>query len=344
MKILVTGAAGFLGQRIAHSLLRDGARHVRLHFRNAAPPGLMVRMQAEHRQAQIEAVCANLVGSVDLTPLVDGIACIVHAAAGMRGAPADLFANTVVGTRNLLEAAARCGVRRVVLVSSLSVYRSAPLTRGSTLDESTPIEPVGDSRGPYGYAKVRQEQLFEAYRQRHGFESVILRPGVIYGPGGGALSPRVGIQAMGLFFSLGGRALLPLTHVDNCADAVALAALKAEAGSVFNVVDDNLPTCSQVLRRYRREVQPLRTLRLPYPLLLAAARWLERYHRRSKGQLPAVFTPYVVRSMYRPLRYGNAALKRLGWQPRIAIEQGLSATFAHLKAQALAQTSAPQRR
>jgi nucleoside-diphosphate-sugar epimerase len=340
MKILVTGAAGFLGQRIAHSLLRLGAGPVRLHFRHAVPDALMARLRSEHREAQVEAVCANLAGSGDLTPLVDGIDCIVHAAAGMRGAPADLFANTVVGTRNLLEAAGRRGVRRVVLVSSFSVYRSEPLKRGSTLDEATPTEPIGDTKGPYGYAKVRQEQLFDAYRQRFGFEPVILRPGVIYGPGAGALSPRVGIHAMGLFFSLGGRALLPLTHVDNCADAVALAALKADPGSVFNVVDDDLPTCSQVLRRYHREVQPLRTLRLPYPLLLAASRWLEGYHRRSKGQLPAVFTPCMVRSMYRPLRYSNAALKRLGWQPRIATEEGLSTTFLHLKAQALA----PQRR
>ena len=341
MKILVTGAGGFLGQRIADSLLRRGAGHLRLHFRNAAPAVLMERLRTGHPPAQIEAVCANLTGAGDLMPLVDGIDCVVHAAAGMRGAPADLFANTVVGTRNLLEAAGRSGVRRVVLVSSFAVYRSEPLRRGSTLDESTPTEPVGDSKGPYGHAKVRQEQLFEAYQQRFGFESVILRPGVIYGPGGGALSPRVGIRAMGLFFSLGGRALLPLTYVDNCADAVALAALKAGAGSVFNVVDDDLPTCSQFLRRYRREVQPLRTLRLPYALLLAASRWLERYHRRSKGQLPAVFTPCVVRSMYRPLRYSNAAMKRLGWRPRIATEQGLSATFAHLKAQA---AGAPQRR
>jgi nucleoside-diphosphate-sugar epimerase len=120
--------------------------------------------------------------------------------------------------------------------------------------------------------------------------------------------------------------------VDNCADAVALAALKAAPGSVFNVVDDDLPTCRAVLRRYRREVQPLRTLRLPYPLLLAAAGWLERYHRRSLGQLPAVLTPCIVRSMYRPLRYGNEPLKRLGWQPRVSIERGLSETFAALKA------------
>lgn len=335
MNVLVTGAGGFLGQRIAGSLLRQGAHGVRLHGRHATPAAAAqaAALQAAHPQAQVDSVFANLAGTRDLAPLVAGIDCVVHAAAGLRGAPADLFANTVVGTRNLLQAAGCAGVRRVVLVSSFAVYRSELLPRGSLLDESAPIEPVGAAKGAYAHAKVRQEQLHDEARRRFGFESVVLRPGVVFGPGGGALSPRVGIQALGLFFALGGRALLPLTQVDNCADAVALAALRAASGSVFNVVDDHLPTCRHYLARYRREVRPLRTLHVPYPLLLAGAAALQRYHRRSLGQLPAVFTPCVVRAMHRPLRYGNAALKQLGWQPSIGMDEALAAAFAHWRAQ-----------
>jgi nucleoside-diphosphate-sugar epimerase len=266
-----------------------------------------------------------------LPPLVLGVDCIVHAAAGMRGAAADMFANTVVATRNLLDAATAQNVRRIVLISSFSVYHAETLAPQALLDESTPLEAVGAERGAYGYAKTRQEHLFRDYQKRFGFESVVLRPGVIYGPGGGALSSRVGIKAMGFFFSLGGSSLLPLTYVDNCADAVAQAALKATPGSAFNVVDEDLPTCNAYLKAYQRGVQKMRCLPVPRWAFLWGAKLLVNYHRKSKGQLPAVFTPYVVNSMYRPLRYTNAALKAIGWKQRVSTAEGLQTTFRYLR-------------
>jgi nucleoside-diphosphate-sugar epimerase len=245
----------------------------------------------------------------------------------MKGAVADMFANTVLTSRNLLEAAAAQKVRRIVLISSFSVYDAAFLKKGQVLSESVPIEKVGVDRGAYGYAKTRQEHLFNQFQREHGFESVILRPGVIYGPGGGALSSRVGIRAMGFFFALGGGALLPLTYVDNCADAVAKAALNAPAGSAFNVVDDDLPTCRTYLKRYCQDVEPMRCIRVPFWALRLGAKFLVWYHKRSKGQLPAVFTPYVVDSMYRPLRYGNAALKAIGWTQRVSTPDAMERSF-----------------
>jgi nucleoside-diphosphate-sugar epimerase len=168
---------------------------------------------------------------------------------------------------------------------------------------------------------------------RHGFETVILRPGVIYGPGGSAFSSRVGIKAMGLFFSLGGDATLPLTYVDNCADAVVQAALRAPTGSVFNVVDDDLPSCRQYLQAYKKMVRPLRTVPVPYWAFLLGSRFLERYHRSSNGQLPAVFTPYVVRSMYRPLKYSNAPLLAIGWRQVVPTAAGMERTFRWFREQ-----------
>jgi nucleoside-diphosphate-sugar epimerase len=331
MKILLTGAGGFLGKRIANSLLAHGANDLRLHFRQQPPCGLIEGLRERYPRAKIEWAGANLLRRGALAELVDGVECVIHAAAGMRGATADMFANTVVGTRNLLEAAGARGTRRIVLISSFSVYRTEQLGKGAVHDESLPLESVGVEKGPYGYAKTRREQLFNELQRRFGFESVVLRPGVIYGPGGGAISPRVGINALGFFFSLGGSALLPLTYVDNCADAVAIAALKAPAGSAFNVVDDAVPSCGKYLADYRRLVTRLRTIRVPYWALLLGSHVLVWYNRVSKGQLPAVFTPYVVRSMYRPLRYQNAALHGIGWEQRVPTSDGLTRTFAYLR-------------
>lgn len=330
MKVLVTGAGGFLGKRIADSLLRTGVTDLRVHFRREAPSGFIEDLKARHPGANIEVAAANLLTRGAAETLVERVDCVVHAAAAMRGSAADMFANTVLGTRNLLDAVAATGVRRVVLISSFAVYRTEALEVDALHDESVPIEAVGVDKGPYAYAKTRQEKMFDEYRSRCGFESVVLRPGVIYGPGGGAFSSRVGIRALGLFFSLGGRATLPLTYVDNCADAVAQAAVNAAAGSVFNVVDDDLPTCRAYLQAYRRSVERLRVLPIPFWAFLLGSRALVRYNRRSMGQLPAVFTPYVVNSMYRPLRYTNAALKAIGWRQRVPTAEGLEATFLWL--------------
>lgn len=331
MKVLITGAGGFLGKRIAHSLLNQGCEALRLHFRQNPPAGMIERLRQDFPQAQIETAQANLLARDSLPALVSGVDCIVHAAAGMKGAAADMFANTVVATRNLLDAATAQGIQRLVLISSFSVYHAETLAPHATLDERTPIEKVGVERGSYGYAKTRQEHMFLDYQKRFGFESVILRPGVIYGPGGGAMSSRVGLNALGFFFSLGNGALLPLTYVDNCADAVAQAALKAPAGSAFNVVDDDLPTCNEYLRDYRQRVQKLRRIPVPFWAFLWGSKVLVNYHRKSKGQMPAVFTPYVVNSMYRPLRYTNAALKAIGWRQRVSTADGLTTTFQALR-------------
>jgi nucleoside-diphosphate-sugar epimerase len=236
-----------------------------------------------------------------------------------------------VGTRNLLDSLPGTGVRRVVLVSSFSVYRTVDLNNHDVLDERSPLEDLGVEKGGYAYTKVQQEQLFRTSQAKQGFESVIVRPGVIYGPGGGGMSSRVGISALGLFASLGRSNLLPLNHVVNCADAIAHAAMHAPSGSVFNLVDDGIPTCGDYLKRYRRHVKRLTTIPLPYPVLMRAARWLTRYSERSGGQLPAILTPYVVRSMYRPLRYSNQAIKSLGWSQLVGVDTGLTEFFAFLR-------------
>lgn len=331
--VLVTGAGGFLGRRIVESLLREGADAVRVHVRQAPPAGMIEGLRARFPQASIEIAQANLMSRGALKTLVAGVDCIVHAAAGMKGAAADMFANTVLTSRNLLEAACAHKVRRIVLISSFSVYQASSLRKGQVLRESTPLEKDGVERGSYGYAKTRQEYLFKEFQREHRFEGVILRPGVIYGPGGGALSSRVGIGAMGLFFSLGNGALLPLTYVDNCADAIVHAALNAPPGSAFSVVDDDLPSCRAYLRQYCEEVRHMRCVPVPFWAFRLGARMLVWYHMRSKGQLPAVFTPYVVDSMYRPVNYSNAALKAIGWTQRVGTATGIHQTFQHLKDQ-----------
>jgi nucleoside-diphosphate-sugar epimerase len=255
---------------------------------------------------------------------------VYHLAADMRGAPPVLFFTNVVGTRGLLAAAARAGVRHVVVVSSLAVYDGARFRPGETVDETCPLDPLPHLRDAYTYSKVVQEQVaWEAHAA--GLPITVVRPGVIYGPGRDCLSGRVGLRVGSLVVAMGGRQPLPYTHVENCADALALASSPAAIGSAINVIDDELPTGWDLVREHRRVVGGIRGVRVPSRFVPALSRACEWYHTKSRGQLPAVLTRYRSRAMWTPVRYSNARAKSvLGWRPARSLADGLRESFEWL--------------
>jgi nucleoside-diphosphate-sugar epimerase len=243
--------------------------------------------------------------------------------------------NTVVASKNLLEAVVQSKRRpKIVLVSSFGVYGVADLAKGAIVDEDTPLEPSPAKRDLYSQAKLRQERLFWEYAEKYDLPLVVVRPGVIYGPRGSALSARVGLNLAGVFLLLGGSNVLPLSYVDNCAEAIAVAAENPAAiGCAFNAHDDDLPTCREYLAAYEREVKHLRKVPVPYPALSAISLAVERYHAWSKGQLPAIFTGYKTRTMWKGNRFDNARIKSLGWNQLVPTAEGMRRTFAYLRDQ-----------
>lgn len=325
MKALVTGGTGFLGTRVVAKLLERGD-DVRCLIRNSSSTDSLDHLSNGNR---IEYFRGNLGRQDDCERALDGCDTVYHIAAEMKGATAVLFLGNVVATRALVAAALKTKVRRFVLVSSFGVYGTEQIPNGGILDESCPLDPKAHLRDPYSYSKVGQEQVcWEAHRD-NGLPLVVVRPSVIYGPTRDCLTSRVGIRVGNLMLMMGGTQAMPYVHVANCASGVALAGEKPGIdGNAFNLVDDQLPIGRELIKRYRREIGPLRTVTVPRWAIRPMSRACEWYHWASRGQLPAVFTRYKSQAMWRPLNYPNhKAKQQMGWKPEIDLEKGLSETF-----------------
>lgn len=333
--ILVTGANGFLGTTLVRHLVARGAKHVaclvrpgtnKAKLESLAKPGTVVEVRN-----------TGLASPADIVPALEGVTVIYHLAAAMAGSPADMTMGTVVASKNLLDAialrkAAGHAAPRVVLVSSFGVYGVAELPRGAMVDEETPLESHPEQRDPYSQTKLRQEKLFREYEPKLGLPLVIVRPGVIYGPGGGAISSRVGLEVFGVFLDMGRANKLPLTFVENCADGILAAGEAGKDGEVYNIVDDDLPTCSEYLTEYKKYVRNVPAVPLPYPAAQVLARAVTWYSRFSKGQLPAILTPYRTAATWKGNRFDNEKLKSLGWKPLVPTKEGIARTLEWLKA------------
>jgi nucleoside-diphosphate-sugar epimerase len=327
MKAFVTGATGFLGGRLVPRLLAEGAEVCCLVRSPAGAAALRAAVGPEYRQ-RLEVCHGTLARVADWSDALAGCDTVFHLAAEVRGAAAVLFAGNVIATRKLIEAAR--DVRRFVLVSSLAVYGTDHLRAWDVLDEECPLDPNPHRRDAYTYSKIAQEQVAWGAHRTQGLPLVVVRPGVIYGPGRDCLGGRLGLRFGNFLVKMGGRHPLPYTFVDNCAAAVARAGLAPDVeGQAFNVVDDDPITGGELLRRYRAAVGGLRWLTVPGWAIGPLSGLCEWYHRRSNGQLPAVLTRYRSRAMWRPLRTSNARARlRLGWSPAVPFVEGLEQTLA----------------
>ena len=330
-RILITGATGFVGPRVVECLLNLGFRNLVCFAR---PSSDLARIEASCKSrllgTRVEILKGNLLSREDCEAASKEVAVIFHLAAGTgeKSFP-DAFMNSAVTTRNLLDASLQCArLRRFVLVSSFAVYSNRQNRR--LLEESCPIEEHPELRGEaYCFAKVRQEQILAEYSHNFGVPYVIVRPGSIYGPGKDEIIGRVGIATFGIFVHLGGSNTIPLTYVDNCAEAIVLAGLvKGVDSEVFNVVDDDLPTSREFLRLYKKNVRRFKSVYLPHAASHALCYLWEKYSQWSNGQLPLVFTRRRWYAYWRKTRYSNQKLKaRLGWTPKVPTEVGLRQFF-----------------
>jgi len=331
--ILVTGATGFLGSRVVANLIERGFRNIRCFTR---PSNQTAKVRAisnlEHSGSGARVFRGNLLSREDCVAATRDAAVVLHLAAG-RGEKfyPDAFMNSVVTTRNLLDGCVLHGcLKRFVNVSSFSVYTNSDKNSRDVLDETCPTEDRPEQRGEaYCFAKVKQDQVVADYGKKFGIPYVIVRPGHVYGPGNEAITARVGVDTFGVFLHFGGSNPIPLTYVDNCADAIVLAGLEPGIdGEVFNIVDDAPLSSRRFLRLYKKNVKGFTSLYVPHVASYALCYLWEKYSQWSEGQLPPAFNRKRWHAFWKKTAYSNEKLKtRLRWSQRVQSAEGLRRYF-----------------
>ena len=334
MKVLVTGATGFLGGALVESLLAHGETDLVLTARTGANRARLEAAAARHPKARIEYLPVNLVSRDDAARAVRDVQVVYHLAASLRGAPADMFLNTVVATKNLLEAIGSRKPMRVVMISSFSVYGVAELGRGAVVDEQTPLETHPDKRDLYAHVKLRQEKLgWDLGRQarvRAGGAAAgrHLRPGRQR-----VLDPRrpQPVRAVPAAWA-GATCCRCRTSTTAPTRSSSPGSPARRPGRSTTCTTTICPPAATTCARYRREVRPVRAVPIPYPVLKLLSAGVERYHRWSQGQLPAVFTPYKTATAWGGNRFDNGKIKAIGWRQAVPTPEAMQRTFDWLRA------------
>jgi len=332
-RVLITGANGFIGSKVFEILLEYGFTKVRCLVRSSKNLSKLERI-ADSSKVEVEFSKGNLLSREDCLQASKGVSVIYHLAAGVEKSFPGCFLNSVVATRNLLEVAEKQTLKRFVNISSIAVYSNENIPRGGLMDESCEVDKkLLERYEPYTYGKAKQDELVLEYSKKHNLPYVIVRPSVVFGPGKAKITDRIGTDTFGVFLHLGLNNRIPLTYVDNCAEAIVLAGLKKGIeGQVFIIVDDDLPKSREFLSLYKRKVHRFFSIPVPYPAWLFFNILWEKYAKWSEGQLPPVFNRRSCAVYWKGNTYSNKKAKRLlGWHPRVQMAEGLKRFFVFMR-------------
>jgi UDP-glucose 4-epimerase len=307
---LVTGGAGFIGSHIVERLLADGVR-VRVFDNFSTGARANLGFAAQYRR-QLEVQRGDVRNLTAVLRAARGARVIFHQAA-MRSVPRSVKdplganANNVSGTLNVLEAARRCRVARVVYASSSSVYGDRP---DLPKREDQPVAPLS----PYAASKAAGEQYASVWTRLYGVETVGLRYFNVFGPRQDPKSEYAAVIPRFILWGLRGRPLevhgdgaqsRDFTYIDNVVSANLLAAKAPGArGEVFNVGCGSRVSLLEIIARLETIV----------------GRRLERRHTPSRaGDVPHTLADV------------SKGKRLLGYEPLVDFDEGFRRTVEHFQ-------------
>ncbi len=255
---------------------------------------------------------------------LEGCDAVIHSAAflGPWGKRRDYWEANVVGTERLLDAAKSAGVQRFVHIGT-----EAALFRGQhmrNIDETYPYP----SSTPFLYSETKKEAEIRVLAANTSeFETISLRPRLIWGPGDQTVLPELVRMVEGGQFAWinGGKAKTSTAHIENVVHAISLALQQGEPGEAYFITDDEYITYRDFLSRLLATqglTPPDRSM--PGWLLGGAASLLEGVWGLLPTKSPPPLTKFAVSIMARDctLQIGKAKQK-LGYEPQITVNEGL---------------------
>jgi nucleoside-diphosphate-sugar epimerase len=311
--VLVTGANGFTGSWFCQYLAKRGTATRGMYWEPDGEP--------EFSHPNLELVPGDLRDRESLRRALDGIEVVHNIAALYRptNVPERMYREVNVdGVRNIVEEAARAGVRRFVQCSTIGVHgaiANPPAT------EEAPIKPDDY----YQETKYQGEVISQKLSKELGMPLVVVRPAAIYGPRETRFLKLARAIKNGSFVMFGkGDVRYHFIHVDDLSDAFVLCTEKDEAvGETFTIADDHALTLNEITRILAEALgtRPPR-LRLPYPLLYYASAACELACKPFSISAPLHRRRAAWFNSTREFDIGKAR-RILGYQPKIAPEDGL---------------------
>ncbi len=309
MLAFVTGATGFLGSHVARVLAEQGAEL-----------RLLVRPTSDLRNLEglkADRVVGDLRDAASIATALSGCDVVFHVAADYRlwvRDPEEMYRSNVEGTRSLLEAARKQGVRRIVYTSSVATMGFTSNNNGSVADEQSPVG-IADMIGHYKRSKFMAEQVaFEAARS--GVDVVIVNPTTPIGERDIKPTPtgRIVVDFMKRKFPAYVETGLNLVDATECARGHIQALEKGRSGERYILGGENL-TLKQILDRLAAITSlPSPTVKLPYIFALAAGVVDEMVTGRLLGREPRA-TIDAVRMGRKMMFVSSAKAEReLGWR------------------------------
>jgi nucleoside-diphosphate-sugar epimerase len=314
MRIFVTGASGFVGGAAVRKLVADG-HDVRAMSRSEKSDAKIAALGGKPVRCDLEDVMAAHIGDAE---------AIVHCAAFVeQWGPRNAWKKfNVDGTARMLEAAREAGARRFIHISTESVLWRGQHLRGA--DETYPRAPT--SPYPYAATKAQAEELVERANTAE-FQTIILRPRFIWGPGDTTLLPTIEAMAKsGQWMWVNhGAAQTSTTHIDNLVHAIELALSQGRGGQAYFILDDGVRSMKHMIGG----IATARGISLPdksipasaADFIGAACEFMWRTFG-LKGEPPLTRFSAMILSRDSILK-DDKARAEMGYRPLISVEEGL---------------------
>lgn len=320
MRVLITGAGGFIGSHLVESQLEQG------HYVRAFDLDVGGLTHAAHHR-RLEIVAGDLTDCALLDGLVAGVEKVYHLASAhlnVHLADRHYWEVNVEGTVRLLRAAQRAGVRRVVHCSSVGVFGDV---QGPPADEETPCNPTNI----YELTKLAGERAALRYARELGLVVVAARPAWVYGPRCPRTRKLLRAIKRGRFVILGdGRNLRHPIYVADVVAGLERCAVAGQQGETY-ILAGHAPVTVEGLARTAAEVvgAPPPSLRLPAAPAIAAGVALQSAFGLVGREPP--FSRRSVDFFVKNNAYATGKAQReLGFQAQTDLRDGLAQTWSWL--------------